>query len=225
MDPSTEEFYDSFSGEYTDSILRCVPRYQEMLFKLFDYLPDNAAPKRILELGSGTGNLTEQIRRRFPGAELKATDLSEACLNGCKERLKDGNIQYIKSDFMDLDFPGETFDLVFSSIAIHHLRDPDKEVLLNRIHAWLHPRGRLVFCDQFRGETEPIYLRHIERWKEYALKQGAPQKEWELWMEHQKIHDFHSPLKRHMAWMEKVGFQGVDCLWRNLLWAVLQGSK
>ena len=44
------------------------------------------APKRILEIGCGTGLLTEQLRERFPAAEVHALDISAAMVARARER-------------------------------------------------------------------------------------------------------------------------------------------
>lgn len=43
----------------------------------------------------------------------------------------------------DLSFPAETFDIVFSSLAFHYVRDFD--ALSQNIRAWLKPGGTLLF--------------------------------------------------------------------------------
>ena len=114
---SVENFYDSLSHEYTDLIRRCVPRYGELLFNMFCYLPPDFKPERILDLGCGTGNLTEQIRLHFPDAEITAVDISGEILKECETRFSgDRQIRYVQADFRDLPFASKSFDLVMSSI-------------------------------------------------------------------------------------------------------------
>jgi len=72
---NAREFYDELSPQYTEAIRRCVPRYEEMLGMLFRYLPAVFAPRRVLELGCGTGNLTAMIASRA------STFPRSSCLN------------------------------------------------------------------------------------------------------------------------------------------------
>lgn len=220
-----EEFYDEISKEYTDSVERCVPMYREMLSMLFAFLPEGYAPKTILELGCGAGNLTTLIGKRFPQAKIHAVDISEECIKECRQRLPEADIEYIKADFSNLDFPENTFDLIISSISIHHLNDSEKEIFFKRLFLWQTTNGILSFCDQFRGESERLYALHMEMWKTFAREQGASAKEWDLWMEHQTQHDCHAPLFRHVTWLKDAGYGMVDCVWRYLLWAVIYSRK
>lgn len=220
-----EQFYDSISKDYSDFVTRCVPWYKEMLSILFAYLPSKYSPQSILELGCGTGNLTHLLFKHFPQSQIQAVDISEECIKECKRRLPSASIQYIKLDFRDLDFPANSFDFIISSIAIHHLDDKEKEEIFKKLFSWQAPKGILTFCDQFRGETDHLYEHHMETWKAFAFNQGATDKEWNTWMEHQTQHDHHASLLEHMNWLRNAGYSIVDCTWRYLLWAAIYAEK
>jgi tRNA (cmo5U34)-methyltransferase len=220
-----EKFYNDISKEYTDSVERCVPKYKEMLSMLFIYLPEKYTPKSILELGCGTGNLTSLISEHFPSAKIFTVDISEECIKECKQRLPKIDIEYIKSDFRNLNFQKNSFDLIISSISIHHLKDKEKEDFFKKLFLWQTSNGVLTFCDQFKAEMDHLYTKHMELWKTFVFKQGATDKEWNLWMEHQTQHDYHAPMFNHMNWLKNAGYSIADCTWRYLLWAVIYATK
>ncbi len=223
---SVENFYDNLSREYTGLISKCVPRYGELLFNMFCYLPPDLRPERILDLGCGTGNLTEQIRLQFPDAEITAVDISAEILKECRSRFTgDQRIAYVQADFRNLPFEPGSFDLVMSSIAIHHIEDPDKSTLYRRLHTLLKPGGIFVFADQTRGITDDIYAKHMERWKEAAFRLGSTQENWDMWMAHQQAHDHHTPVVWHLDELRESGFQQVDVLWKNIMWLVAWARK
>ncbi|QKJ28664.1 class I SAM-dependent methyltransferase [Mucilaginibacter mali] len=223
---SVEDFYDQLSSRYTELISRCVPRYDEIFYNLFYYVPDDLHPARILDLGCGTGNLTAAALQHFPQAEIHALDLSADILNECRERFKDNtNIHYHQQDFSNLDFSDESFDLVISSIAIHHIPDKQKAALYSKLYQMLRPGGVFVFADQTRGATDEIYQKHIARWKEEALKLGSTEADWQLWMAHQDAHDYHTPVLWHLKELETAGFATVDVIWKNIMWAVVMGRR
>ncbi|HEY0895089.1 MAG TPA: class I SAM-dependent methyltransferase [Sphingobacteriaceae bacterium] len=223
---SVENFYDNLSQEYTALIRKCVPRYGELLFNMFCYLPRDLRPQRILDLGCGTGNLTEQIRLHFPQAEITAVDISGEILKECQARFTgDPRMAYVQADFRDLPFGPGSFDLVMSSIAIHHIGDADKSTLYRRIHDLLNPGGVFVFADQTRGITDEIYAMHMDRWKEAAFQLGSSQENWDMWMEHQQAHDHHTPVAWHLDELRESGFPQVDVLWKNIMWLVAWARK
>src|SRR6267378_637022 len=65
---SAAGYFGSMAESYDSLIHRAVPRYDEMIARLLDYLP--GSPRRVLELGCGTGNLSLRLAKTFPLAEL-----------------------------------------------------------------------------------------------------------------------------------------------------------
>jgi tRNA (cmo5U34)-methyltransferase len=223
---SVESFYDELSNQYTDLIRKCVPRYEEMFFNLFHYLPDGFKPAHILDLGCGTGNLTAAALKYFPRAEVHALDVSGEILEECRLRFADRtNVHYHQQDFNHLEFEDAGFDLIISSIAIHHIVDADKSVLYIRLHRLLKPGGILVFADQTSGATAEIYQKHIARWKQDALALGSTEQNWDMWMDHQNAHDHHAPTVWHLDELRKAGFSAVDVIWKNIMWSVILAIK
>ena len=175
-------------------IRKCVPRYEEMFFNLFHYLPDGFYTQHILDLGCGTGNLTAAALQHFPQAQLHALDVSGEILRECANRFAGkANVHYHQQDFNFLDFPDASFDLIISAIAIHHITDPEKVKLYARLHALLKPGGIFVLWTKPASATTEIYNKHIARWQQEAFKLGSTQQNWDMWMQHQTAHDYHDP--------------------------------
>ena len=227
----TAEFFDSISCKYDEVILRCVPRYDEMLEMIFKYLPKARNYSRILELGCGSGNLSEVALSHFPNCKFVAVDISNEQVDLTKTRLANvhgelsAQVEILCADFRDLDFADESFDLIISSISIHHLLDSEKQALFQNGHRWLSANGLMCYSDQFKGQTDEIYQTHIAQWKKFTEQKGASAEEWQVWMDHQDEHDHHAKLGDQMAWLSSAGFHNVDCVWRHLLWTVLIAEK
>ena len=219
-------FFDALTSEYTEAIERCFPRYREMLWAVLDYLPTDGAFHSVLELGCGTGNLSVLLRRAYPDAALRLVDVSAESLEACRCRFAESDrLVFQQQDFGAAEYAAGSFDLVVSSIAIHHLDSPAKRSLFRRIRQWLTDDGILCFADQCAGATEDLYSRHIQNWKAQATRAGASQSEWEMWMQHQAEHDHHDTLGDQLSWLVEAGFPVVDCPWRCLLWSVIQARK
>ncbi len=223
---TVDQFFDCLTDDYAGAIERCFPRYREMLWALLDYLPADLTVKEILELGSGTGNLSVLLAEKYPAATIHFVDLSADSLAVCRNRLgDDARFQYHTQDFRELRFEDGQFDLVASSIAVHHLTSPEKQALFANILRWLNPQGIFAYADQHAGATEDLYRRHMDHWKAAAIGAGSTGKEWEMWMQHQADHDHHDSLTEQIDWLRNAGFNVVDCPWRYLLWTVLQARK
>ncbi len=223
---NVESFYNQISSEYTEMLERLVPRYREMLWMILNYIPEDLSPKRIVDLGCGTGNLSEGILMQYPDAKLIGVDLSASILAEAATRLKNySNISYLNEDFNSLEFEENSIDLIVSSIALHHLTDPQKEKLLQKIYSWLTPGGVLIFGDQFAGSTETRYQQHIDNWKLTSEGKNVPDSEWQLWMEHQEKHDYHTTIENYFNWCRHIGFKNSDVVWRYYLWTVFITHK
>ena len=82
---SVEQFYNTVSKDYNKFVHRAVPRYPEMLWAIFQYVPKDLKPKRILELGCGTGRITLPIAEA--GIRAVGLDLSDDMLEIARQKL------------------------------------------------------------------------------------------------------------------------------------------
>lgn len=91
----------------------------------FDWL--QIEPRRILDLGSGTGQLVRLMRTRFPSAQVVALDLAEEML---LQVPKAGRLWRRRSavcaDMHALPFVGGSFDVVVSSFSLQWSADLDR---------------------------------------------------------------------------------------------------
>jgi tRNA (cmo5U34)-methyltransferase len=220
------EFFNQISSEYDDFISRTVPRYREMFWAIMYYLPPDFVPSRILELGCGTGNLTRLAHERWPNSHITVVDISEEMLQKTAEKLGPRTqLTSVQSYFEDLDFAPGQFDLVMSSIAMHHILDPEKERLIGKIHQWLRPGGFFVLGDQIQGANPRLYQADVAFYEAYAQENGASPEDVRQWREHRETLDHYATLDDLTRWMKQSGFQDVDVLWRYCFWAVIQAQK
>lgn len=119
------QFYNDIKDEYTESIRRCNPCYDEMIASMMSYFHP-WTPPNILELGCGTGNLTLLLCERFPEASITGVDIAQGTLDICRQRLKDRQVELIQDDLRQLEYKPESYDLVISSLALHHLEDEER---------------------------------------------------------------------------------------------------
>lgn len=168
---SVGDFFDRVSAEYDDSIRKAIPPYRDMFEALLGYcFLDSSQPLEILELGCGTGNLSVYLRELFPQARLTLVDLSADMLAQAATKLGGASEQLslLQGGFMALEFPPGQFDLVVSSMALHHLLDEEKPVLYNRIFQWLKPGGIFRCADETLGMPDSVHAENLRRWEIWA---------------------------------------------------------
>jgi SAM-dependent methyltransferase len=96
-----------------------------------------AAPRRVLEVGCGWGELAEWIGRET-GAEVIAVDLSPRMVELARERGVDARL----GDVQDLPFPDASFDVAVAAWMLYHVPDlPGGIAELARV---VRSGGRLV---------------------------------------------------------------------------------
>jgi ubiquinone/menaquinone biosynthesis C-methylase UbiE len=213
---------------YDSLIRRAVPRYDEMVDRLIDYLPRKSTS--VLELGCGTGNLSLRLVRSLPGAALTLVDASPEMLEVSRSRIDGATSsrrqrrEFVASRFEDLDFPANSFDLVVSSISLHHVED--KRTLYERVHSILRPGGRFCFADQIRGEPESNHELNWQRWLEFCREPGhcSPEETASL-LAHAAAHDHYTTLTDHFALLSQARFKEIDCVWRNWMWGIVKATS
>jgi tRNA (cmo5U34)-methyltransferase len=221
---SATGYFGSMAESYDSLIRRAVPRYDEMTSRLLDYLPRD--PRKVLELGCGTGNLSLLLAQKYPAAFLTLVDGSPEMVALTRSRLGDAGLppinepEFVAARFEDLALPDASFDLVVSSISLHHV--VDKGSLYRRIRSHLRSGGRFCFADQIRGEPESNHRLNWDRWLEFCREPGhCTQEEIESLLEHAAAHDHYVPLSEHVTLLSSAGFVDVDCVWRNLMWGIV----
>ena len=224
---SATGYFGSMVESYDSLIHRAVPRYDEMIARLLDYLPTGA--QRVLELGCGTGNLSLRLAESLPRAELTLVDGSAEMIAVVGARVAESGsrstdrINYIESRFEDLVFPARSFDLVVSSISLHHVAD--KARLYTSIRSFMTPGGRFCFADQISGEPESNHQVNWERWLEYCREPGnCTPEEIDSLLEHAAAHDHYTTLAEHTVLLARAGFGEIDCVWRNWMWGIVTAT-
>lgn len=98
---------------------------------------------RVLDFGAGTGLVCAQVAPRV--ARVVAVDVSEAMLAQLRAKPElAGNVDVRCVDVTETPL-GETFDLVVSAMAMHHVADTAR--LLASLYAHLRPGGRVALAD------------------------------------------------------------------------------
>src|SRR5262249_36629559 len=100
-------------------------------------------PARALDLGCGTGYLTQDLARRFPKAHVTGMDISEGMLSVAQRRLG-SRAALVCANAYGQPFATASFDLVTSSIVYHWLPQPAPALAgLGRV---LRPDGGFVLA-------------------------------------------------------------------------------
>jgi len=221
------EEFDRMSADYTAKMERLVPYYRTLTRLLAEGLPPEFRPQRILDLGCGNGNVTEELLRRFPQAEFLLVDASTEMLHLCRHRFAEHpGVKLRQAWIQELDFPAESFDLATAGMSFHHLQSPEKQALFQRLHRWLSPRGCFACADLLIDkDDEPFHSAHLRFWKEYAYEHGTDDDEWNWVIDHYHTFDFPDGLERQSRWLLDAGFREIRILFRKIGWTAFWARK
>jgi len=224
--------------EFDSNIRQLLPYYDEMLGAIALCLPPET--ERILELGCGTGELTQKVLQQCPNAQLVAVDYSPRMIKFIQEKL-DYQVQRDRVQTFQLDFGawandegetniGDNFDAVISSLAIHHLSDEMKRKLFQKIARSLNPNGRFWNADPLLPEfpeLKEIYQQSREQW---AQQQGLDLETVRSKLGKSETQGYSSQdqlatLDSHFQMLKDAGFSKTAVIWKYYNLAVFGGLR
>ena len=150
----------------------------EVLRECRAHLPDGAV---VVDLGAGSGQVTIPVAEgcsRVLAVDVSARLLGRLATKAAARSIT--NIECLTHPIETLELSPASVDLVVSNYALHHLRDADKERLLERCYTWLRPGGRIVIGDMMFGRGGDPNDRAIIASKAGVLLRRGPAGWWRL---------------------------------------------
>ena len=134
------QLHHQIADRTADLALTCVP-----------------APRRILDVGCGTGYLLGRLAARAPQPEaLSGIDAAPAMIRVAGDAATDGRLRFVVGTAARLPWPAATFDLVVSTTSFDHWAD--QRAGLAECARVLAPGGWLVLADLFSAPLLPTLL-------------------------------------------------------------------
>ena len=113
---------------------------KQMAETLLGLIDDNFKPKKILEIGSGTGLLTKLVVKNFPNSLFTTNDVVEECASFIKQI--DSNIEFLAGDIYNINLQN-TYDLIISNAVFQWFNNPNQ--ILEKLSKNLEKNGLLIF--------------------------------------------------------------------------------
>lgn len=220
-----ENQFNLIAKEYDEKRRLFIPCFDDYYIKSTDFIASFIAePRRILDLGAGTGLLSIVWHRYFSKSEYVLTDIAEEMLEMGKKRFGGlDNISFEVSDYTK-GFPGGDFDAIISALSIHHLDNPQKSELFSRIYDKLPTGGLFVNYDQFCAGDEMLDPIFDSYWENSLNSSGLSEKDIQLWKERRKL-DRECSVEEETDMLRNCGFGTVKCIYSNLKFAVIIAMK
>ena len=125
---------------------------------------------RMLDIGTGPGHMPLLVCDRMADAQVVGIDLARHMLAHAERRLATSphgaRVEFQLADAKGLEFPDDSFDVVFSNTILHHI--PDPRPFLREAHRVLRPGGVFLVRDLFRPADA---ARALELVQQYAAEE------------------------------------------------------
>lgn len=120
-----------------------------------------SAQSRVLDIGTGTGDIAREVLRRYPSSVVAAADYTFEMMFAGKQ--KGRALNFNSADALHLPYADETFDAVVSGFLLRNVTDID--AALREHYRVLKHGGRFVSLDTTRPEKNlfsPFIQFHLQ---------------------------------------------------------------
>ncbi|MCS7002261.1 MAG: class I SAM-dependent methyltransferase, partial [Dehalococcoidia bacterium] len=139
---------------------------KDVVRNLFARIYAGQRPKRILDLGCGTGPSSMALAELFPDAEVIGVDLGAHFVRfarGWAKHLGITNVQFYQQHAGELSFEDNSFDVVNESYVLHEMPTPESQKIVMEMHRVLKPGGRFSCIDVIYDEDPEKRQARVER--------------------------------------------------------------
>ena len=160
-----EEGYDQLAEEYAN-VRELSPNNKKYIDMLVQLLPEHSS---VLDLGCGPGiPITKELARHF---KVVGIDLSHNQIKQARKHVPEA--EFHRMDMTEMTFEPESFDGVFSWLAIIHVPREQKAGLFANIHRILKPDGILLIaigCDDWISEPGDDFMGVPMYWSQFGAE-------------------------------------------------------
>jgi tRNA (cmo5U34)-methyltransferase len=214
--------FDRHATGYDAQRRRLIPPFDAFYGTAVDALGLlSGPPRRVLDLGAGTGLLSRAVAAAYPDAELTLLDGAPAMLEQARDGLGD-RAAYVTGDLADA-LPAGPWCAIVSALAVHHLDDAGKRALFARVHDALTPGGIFVNAEQVAGPSARFDAAYRDWHRERATAAGSDAAEW-AGAEERMAFDRCADAESQLGWLRDAGFDA-DCLFKDHRFAVIAAVR
>lgn len=111
---------------------------------------------RVLDVGCSGGFLARLLAAAVtPNGWVTGVDPSSPAVSYAKRR-DPGNCTFVVGVAQDLDLPDRSFDVVTSTLAVHHIPDAARPAAFDELYRVTRPGGRMLIADFQPSRLHPV---------------------------------------------------------------------
>lgn len=212
------------------AIPMAVQQLQVMAYVVRQALPDVSV---FLDVGSGSGILSQVMREQYPAAKAVLVDYSEPLLEVARSQFTPQQAAIFQQDLNQPDWAKTVvayspFDAVVSGYAIHHLSDARKQALYAEIYDLLRPGGIFVNVEHVASPStwvEDLFIHSFADNLYQVVQHDGFTYEQIVERLREDDGDIVAPVEHQCDWLREIGFSNVDCFMKIYAFAVFGGTK
>lgn len=212
---------------YDRRIKRFVPYYDGMMNSVLDCLPELESHLVVLELGCGTGNLSQKLLNKSRYFKLVAIDLTKEMVEKCRVRLAQytNRTEIICADMIKFRRISN-FDYVLSNLALHYPKTDKKKISVCRnVYQSLRPGGVFSFSVMLTSDSPQFAKKIWKRWERDVLQNGITREELDNWYKTHHGSDNPVPPSLWLKWLQEVGFKSCEVVWCETIFGTIRAKK
>jgi|SRR5208337_652412 len=165
-----KRFFNEFAAEYEAQSRYRYQFYRWIIQTIMRQIDDGKW--EILDLGTGTGELSLKLADKFRQSHIKGLDISAAMIEKARKaaaKMSVNNVTFIVSSMEKAELG--KIDFAVSCLAFHHV--VNKELVISKIYQALAENGKLVIgdwfkpCKKYREEVQGLRSRNPLRAEEF----------------------------------------------------------
>ncbi|MYD85549.1 MAG: class I SAM-dependent methyltransferase [Acidobacteria bacterium] len=208
---------------YDASIRQFIPDYETMLAETARCVAESSA-EHILDLGAGTGALSEAVLAQCPQCRVELIDTDGGMLDQARERLRPyrPRVRFTRRRFQGA-LP--QCDAVVASLALHHVPTlSEKRTVYGAIHAALEAEGVFVNADANMPADAIQQRAAYTTWAAHLVASGIPEpRAWGHFREWAD-EDTYLPLDDELGALTAAGFSPAR-VWQSVPINVVKSTK
>ena len=208
---------------YDASIRQFIPDYETMLAETARCVAESSA-EEILDLGAGTGALSEAVLIHCPHCRVELIDTDAEMLDQARERLRPfrARVRFTRRRFQGA-LP--RCDAVVASLALHHVPAlSEKRTVYSAIHAALEAEGIFVNADANMPSDAVQQQADYAEWASHMVASGIPEpRAWQHFRDWAD-EDTYLPLDDELAALTAVGFRPA-LVWQSVPINIVKSTK
>jgi tRNA (cmo5U34)-methyltransferase len=198
--------------QYDESIRRFIPGYDVMLSVAAGHVAA-VLPDVVLDLGAGTGALSQAILERAGVGRVMLLDVDPEMLDQARDRLRPHGERALFA-LRSFDDPLPECDAIAASLSLHHLPTIEgKAALFGRAFEALRPGGVFVNADATMPADEVERDEMYRFWVDHMVRGGITAERAREHLAEWAEEDTYLPLEAELAALGEVGFDARS-VWR-----------